>query len=70
MRGRSWHPVGPDDCVQVTNRLSDDTEGVLQEWEIEADEQWMAVHQARMDRLFAVCEAIAGRLGVPDGMVY
>ena len=50
--------------------LGEHAEDVLQEWAIEADEQWMAVHDARMDRLFRVCEAIAGRLGVPDGMVY
>lgn len=50
--------------------LGEHAEDVLQEWGIEADEQWMVVHQARMDRLFGVCEAIAGRLGVPDGMVY
>ena len=50
--------------------FDEDTEDVLREIAIEADERWMAVHQARMDRLFGVCEAIAGRLGVPDGMVY
>ena len=42
----------------------------LQEWGIEADEQWMEYHQARIGRLFLVCEAIAESLGVPGGMVY
>ena len=37
---------------------------------IEADERWMSIHQARVGRLFVVCEAIAARLGVPDGMIY
>ena len=50
--------------------FKDDSEDVLQEWAIEADEQWMAGHHARMERLFTVCEAIAERLGVPDRMVY
>ena len=50
--------------------FDEDTEDVLREIAIEADERWMAVHQARMVRLFKVCEAIARRLGVPDGMVY
>ena len=39
------------------------------EWTIEADEEWMEVHHARMGRLFAVCEAIAESLGVPGGMI-
>ena len=50
--------------------FGEDTEDILQEWTIEADERWMATHKARMDRLFAVCEAIAESLGVPGGMVY
>ena len=50
--------------------FDEDTEDVLKEWAIEADEQWMSVHHARMGRLFLVCEAIAERLGVPAGMVY
>ena len=50
--------------------FEDDVGDVLQEWVIEAGERWMSIHQARMDRLFAVCEAVARSLNVPDGMVY
>ena len=49
--------------------LGEGAEDVLQEWAIEADERWMAVHNARTSRLFAVCEAIAESLGVPGGMI-
>ena len=47
-----------------------DAEDTLVEIAIEADEQWMSVHHARMTRLFQVCEATAERLGVPNGMIY
>ena len=50
--------------------FEEDTEDILQEWAIEADERWMSIHNARMARLFAVCEAIAVRLNVPIRMVY
>ena len=50
--------------------LGEDSDVLLQEWEIEADEQWMESHEARMNRLFAVFEEIARNLGVPEGMVY
>ena len=50
--------------------LGDDVEDVLQEWVIEADERWMSIHQARMDRMFAVCEAVAQSLDIPGGMVH
>ena len=50
--------------------FKEDTEDPLMEIAIEADERWMSVHQARMRRLFHVCEAIAARLSVPTGMIY
>ena len=52
------------------NDFDEDPADVLKEWAIEADEQWMSVHHARVDRLFLVCEAIAKGLGVPGGMIY
>ena len=50
--------------------FDEDTEEVLREWAIEADEKWMSVHQARMNRLFQMCEAVAEHLSVPSEMVY
>ena len=49
--------------------FEEDAEDTLLEIAIEADERWMSVHQAKVARLFLVCEATAERLGVPHGMV-
>ena len=50
--------------------FAEDTEDILKEWTITADENWMAAHSARVMRIFRVCENIAERLGIPGGMIY
>lgn len=53
-----------------TREFPQDRDPALKGWAIEADSEWMSTHDARLVRIFEICEVIAEDLGIPGHMVY